>query len=102
MISSYNTDKVIAIIIEKLKAYQANKISDKHLEHFDKIAEMEAQWEQLVLSEKEEEVMELAWQLKKMEAKLLELGWEVFDFQRKVEELQVAVNNLQFSVDTKL
>ena len=53
-------------------------------------------------SEEEEEVMELAWQLKKMEVKLLELGREVFNFQRKVEELQVAVNNLQFSVDTKL
>ena len=73
------------------------------MEHFDKkIAEVEAQWEHPVLSEEEEEVMELAWQLKKMEAKLLELRREVFDFQRKVEELQVAVNILQLSVDTKL
>ena len=103
MILPLDMNKVITIVIERLEAYQANKISDEHLEHFDKkIAEVEAQWEYPVLSEAEEDEMEWAWQLKKLEVKVWELEQKVGEFQRKLEELQVAVDVLQFSIDAEL
>ena len=85
-----NTDEVIAVAIEKLRAYKALKHLDK------KIAEVEERWEHEhpVPSEEEEELEQL-WEVKKLRQQVLAL-------QRKLEGIQREVDILQSSVDTAL
>ena len=93
-----NTDEVIAVTIEKLRAYKALKRLD------EKIVEVEEGWERErpVPSEEEEEELEQLWQLKKLEAKIWELGQQVLDVQRKLKGIQMEVDILQSSIDTTL
>ena len=93
-----NTDEVIVVVIEKLRAYKALKRLD------EKIAEVEEHWECEcpVPSEEEEEKLEQLWQLKKLEAKVWDLGERVLNLQRKLKGIQMEVDALQFSIDTAL
>ena len=93
-----HTDEVIAVVIEKLRAYKALKRLD------EKIAEVEERWERErpVPSEEEEEELERLWQLKKLEAKVWELGQRVHDLQGKLKKIQREVDILQSSIDTTL
>ena len=83
-----DADEVIAVAIEKLRAYKALK----HLN--EKIVEVEECWEceRPVPSEEEEEELEQLWQLKKLEAKVWELGQRVLDVQRKLKGIQMEVD----------
>ena len=94
-----NTDEVIAVAIEKLRAYKALKRLD------EKIAEVEERWERecpVLSEEEEEEELEQLWQLKKLEMKVWELGQQVLDLQRKLKGIQIEVDILQSSIDTML
>ena len=92
-----NTDEVIAVAIEKLRAYKALKRLD------EKIAEVQECWERErpVLSEEEEELEQLQ-QLKKLEAKVWELEQQVLDLQGKLKGIQMEVDILQSSINTTL
>jgi hypothetical protein len=64
-----NINEIIAAAIEKLER-----------EHFDRmIAEIEAGWECVVLSDEEEEELEQAWEAMKANAKAgrLDAGWVI-------------------------
>ena len=93
-----NTDEVIVVTIEKLRAYKALKRLD------EKIAEVEERWECEcpVPSKEEEEELEQLWEVKKLEAKVWELRQQVLALQRKLEGIQREVDILQSSVDTAL